>query len=336
MKKILLLFAAILCLTAGLLIENQFDLFPNYSDLEEETEQTGEIPQWSDEFKIVEIHSPIDGTMQEAYFYKTKSSKPKPLIVSLHTWSNDYTQYDSINQFSVEYDYNYIHPNFRGKNNHKDACCSNLVISDIDASIDFALNNANVDTSRIFVIGMSGGGYATLAMFMKSKHNIKKFSSWVPLVDLIQWYDETKIRKLEYAEEILACTESTGGTLNTEVAKQKSPYYWVTPAEKLKNSRLEIYTGIYDGMMGNGVIPITHSINFYNKLLTDLEEVDSSKYVSDSEILKLLVYRKPLSDYPSIAGRKVILIKESNNIRLTLFEGGHEILNEFAFRELVK
>ena len=336
MKKIWLLFVSILCLTAGLPIENQFDLFPNYSDLEEETEQTGEIPQWSDEFKIVEIPSPIDGTKQEAYFYKTKSSEPKPLIVSLHTWSYDYTQYDSINQFSVEYDYNYIHPNFRGKNNHKDACCSNLVISDIDASIDFALNNANVDTSRIYIIGMSGGGYATLAMFMKSKHNIKKFSSWVPLVDLIQWYDETKIRKLEYAEEILACTESTGGTLNTEVAKQKSPYYWVTPAEKLKNSRLEIYTGIYDGMMGNGVIPITHSINFYNKLLTDLEEVDSSKYVSDSEILKLLVYRKPLSDYPSIAGRKVILIKESNNIRLTLFEGGHEILNKFAFRELVK
>ena len=68
-----------------------------------------------------------------------------------------------------------------------------MVISDIDAAIDFALENANVDTSRIYVIGMSGGGYATLAIFMKSKHRIKKFSSWVPLVDLIQWYDETKI-----------------------------------------------------------------------------------------------------------------------------------------------
>jgi hypothetical protein len=51
--------------------------------------------------------------------------------------------------------------------------------------------------------------------------------------------------------------------------------------------------------------------------------------------LTLLEYRKPLSNYGSIAGRAAILLKESNNIRLTLFEGGHEILNEFAFEELV-
>ncbi len=89
-------------------------------------------------------------------------------------------------------------------------------------------------------------------------------------------------------------------------------------------------------MMGNGSIPITHSINFYNKLQNDLEEEDSTKYVSELEKLALLEHRKPLSNYGSIAGRAVILVKESNNIRLTLFEGGHEILNEFAFEELVK
>ncbi len=336
MKKILLVILSLLYLAAGVLIEHHFDLFPHRSDSKEEADHTGHIPRWNAEFTIVQIRSPIDGAMQKAYFYRTKSLEPKPLIVSLHSWSHDYTQYDSINQLSLENDYNYIHPDFRGTNDHKDACCGNLVISDIDASIDFALDNANVDTSRIFVIGMSGGGYAALAMFMKSKHNVRKFSSWVPLVDLVKWYDETRIRKLKYAEEILSCTESTEGTLNIEVAKRKSPYYWVTPAQKLKSSRLEMYAGIYDGMIGNGVIPITHSINFYNKLLADVGEVDSRKYVSDSEKLKLLEYRKPLSDYPSIAGRRVALAKESNNIRLTLFEGGHEMLNEFAFRELVK
>ena len=237
---------------------------------------------------------------------------------------------------SVAKGFNYIHPNFRGANNHKDACCSDLVISDIDASIDYALNHANVDTSRIFVIGVSGGGYATLVMFMKSKHRIKKFSSWVPLVDLVKWFEESKIRKLKYSEDILACTESTEGNLNKKIASEKSPIYWETPIEKLKYSRLEIYTGVYDGMTGNGTIPITHSINFYNKLLKDLKEKDSSKYVSGAEKLALFEYRKPLSNFGSIAERAVTLVKESNNIRLTLFEGGHEILTNFAFEELVK
>jgi hypothetical protein len=183
---------------------------------------------------------------------------------------------------------------------------------------------------------MSGGGYATLAMFMKSKHKIKKFSSWVPLVDLIQWYDETKTLKLKYASEILACTQSEDDVLNEEIARQKSPKFWKTPVDKLNYSTLEITTGIYDGMIGNGVIPITHSINFYNKLLRDLSVTDSTKYVSDSEKLALLEFRKPLGEFGQISGREVMLRKETNNIKLTLFEGGHEMLTKYAFEELIK
>ena len=326
----------ILSLVVGVIIENQFDILPNFLSEEGPNVEINEAPKWSDEFKIIKIKSPIDSAIQQAYFYKTKSTTPQPLVVSLHTWSNDYTQYDSINEFSLEKDYNYIHPNFRGVNNTKDACCSELVISDIDASIDFAIENANVDTTRIYVIGMSGGGYATLGMFMKSKHRIKKFSSWVPLVDLVQWYEETKILKLKYSEEILACTQSKDGLLNEEIARQKSPIFWGTPIKKLNYSTLEISTGIYDGMIGNGVIPITHSINFYNKLLSDLSVTDSTKYVSDREKLRLLEFRKPLSDYGKISGREVMLVKETNNIKLTLFEGGHEILTKYAFEELIK
>ena len=100
-------------------------------------------------------------------------------------------------------------------------------------------------------------------------------------------------------------------------------------------SSLDIFTGVYDGI-GNGVIPITHSINFYNKLLNDINEKDKSKYVSDKEKLSLLENRKPLGDYGFISGRKIFLSKDSHNISLTLFEGGHEILNKFAFEQLIK
>lgn len=336
MTRSLFILTTVSSLVAGLSIEKNHPAVRKIGYESDTSASTAEASKWSEAFKIVEIKSPLDGKLQKAYFYKSRSTKSQPLIVFLHSWSADYTQYDTLSEFSKALEYNYIHPDFRGKNSTKDACCSDLVISDIDASIDFAIAHGNVDTARIYLIGSSGGGYATLAMFMKSQHRIKRFSSWVPLADLVRWYEETTIRKTKYAEEILACTQSIGGLLNEKVAIQKSPIYWKTPQEKLKYATLKIFTGIYDGMDGNGSIPITHSINFYNKVLTDIGESDSTKYVSDSEKLRLLEFRKPLSNYGEIANRKVCLLKKTNNIQLILFEGGHETLLDFAFQDLTE
>ena len=291
--------------------------------------------EWSDDFELVEIPSPMDGVVQKAYFYKSTSAEPMPLVVSLHTWSHDFTQYDTINELCVRENINYIHPDFRGINNHADACCSDLVISDIDAAIDYALEHANVDREKIYVIGTSGGGYATLATFMKSKHSIRKFAAWVPLVDLTKWYKETSIRKLKYADEIMACTSSEK-VLNEDIAREKSPIYWETPIRKLDHSEVHIYCGGYDGMLGNGTIPITHSINFYNKVLTDLGIESSQFRVSDAEKLHLLEHRSALDDFGEIGGRKVFLNKNYDNLHLTVFEGGHEILTHYAFQDLIK
>jgi hypothetical protein len=291
---------------------------------------------WGQDFTLVEIKSPSDGAIQNAYFYKSGSYETKPLIVQLHSWTYDYRQFDSVAVYCRRYDLNFIHPDFRGPNNTKNACCSDLVISDIDAAIDYAIKYGNVDTSRIFVLGQSGGGYATLAMFMKSKHRIRKFSAWVPISDLVRWYDETSIRELYYAQDILKCTNSTGNVLNLKAAIQKSPIYWETPVGKLKYSKLEIYAGIYDGLENNGPIPITQSINFYNKILSDLQIADSSRYVSDSEKLKLLEFRKPLNNYGMIGGRDVCLIKEVSNIRLIIFRAKHEMLIKYAIEDLLR
>jgi hypothetical protein len=229
-------------------------------------------------------------------------------------------------------DLNYIHPDFRGINNTKNACCSDLAINDIDESITYAIENANVDTSRIYVIGTSGGGYATLSAFMKSKQRIRKFSAWVPISDLIVWYHESSIRQNKYAGDILGCTESTESTLNTKIAKQKSPIYWDTPEHKLTYSELYIYTGIYDGIQGS--VPITQSINFYNKVLSDLGVEDSSKYVSAYEKLQLLEFRRSFGNFGKIADRTIFLAKEYHHIKLIIFEGNHEMLPKYALNEL--
>jgi len=295
----------------------------------DDTRQT----EWSNDFEIVEIKSNKDNSVQKSYFYKSKSNETKPLIVSLHTWSGDYSQNDDLAKICKQKDLNYIHPNFRGANKTENACCSELALSDIDDAITYALNNSNVDTTKIFVIGVSGGGYATLSAFMKSKHNINKFSAWASITDLIAWYNESKIRKSNYAENILNCTDSKNG-LNIENAKQKSPIYWNTPTEKLQNSKLTIYAGIYDGIQGS--VPITHSINFYNKLLTDMSVSDTSKYVTNSEKLQLLETREPIGKFGEIANRKICVKKQLGNLSLIIFEGNHEILTEFTLSELLE
>ena len=226
---------------------------------------------WPNDFIMVKIKSTDDEAYQNAYFYKTKSDKPQLLIVNIHSLTYDCQQFDSLPILSLQNNINFIHTDFRGPNKTKEACCSNLVISDTDAAIDCAIKNANVDTLRIYVIGQSGGGYATLDAFMKLKHRIKKFSVWVPIPDQAQWYDETRIRKLFYADNILVCTNSKGRKLNQEEAINSSTIYWKSPVEKLNYSNLEIFSGVYDELEWNGPIPITQSINFYDKLLTALK-----------------------------------------------------------------
>jgi hypothetical protein len=289
--------------------------------------------EWSKDFEIVEIKSSKDNSVQKSYFYKSKSNEPKPLIISLHTWSGYYNQSDALAEICRQKDLNYIHPDFRGANLTINACCSEFALTDIDDAITYAIKNSNVDTAKIFVIGVSGGGYATLSAFMKSKQNIKKFSAWASITDLIAWYNESKIRSSNYAENILDCTGSKNG-LNIENAKQKSPIYWNTPTEKLQSSKLFIYAGIYDGIQGS--VPITHSINFFNKLLSDMSVSDTLKYVSITEKLKLLEKRESLGEFGNIAGRKIYLKKEFKNVSLIIFEGNHEMLTEYALNELLE
>ncbi|SDS64275.1 sugar-binding domain-containing protein [Gramella sp. MAR_2010_147] len=288
---------------------------------------------WDKDFKRVEIQSSADNNIQNAYFLKSTSKKAQPLIVSLHTWSGDYSQRDEIAEISMQKNVNYIHPDFRGQNIQVNACASELALSDIDDAITYAIKNSNVDTSKIFVVGVSGGGYATLSTFMKSRYDIKKFSAWASITDLVAWYKESKIKRNKYAQNILDCTGSEE-VLNIENAKQKSPLYWDTPTKKLKNSELVIYAGVYDGIQGS--VPITQSINFYNKLLTDMSVSNKSKYVSDNEKLHLLEKRSSLGDFGEIGGREIFLKKSFRNVSLIIFEGNHEMLPEFAVNDLLE
>jgi poly(3-hydroxybutyrate) depolymerase len=278
------------------------------------------------------IYSTLDGNPQVFYYYKSTAKKAAPLIVQLHSWS--YTAEDlqtvGLDTVAINNNYNYIFPDFRGVNNHPKACCSEFVISDIDEAIDWALNNMNVKRNRIYVIGYSGGGYATLAMYMKSRHKIKGFSAWAAISDLVAWYGESVERKNKYANQIIRCT-GANNTFDTLKAAERSPLYWRTPVRQRRNSNLQIFAGIHDGYY-NGPVPISQSIKFYNKILSDLHETDSSKFVNteDQEIM-VNTQSFPSSDSKGkIGGRTIHYQKTSKKVILTIFEGGHDMLSRQA------
>jgi hypothetical protein len=50
----------------------------------------------------------------------------------------------------------------------------------------------------------------------------------------------------------------------------------------------------------------------------------------------LLEHRKPIGNYGQIGGREICLIKEWHHIKIIVFIGGHEMLSEFAFDDLLK
>lgn len=292
--------------------------------------------QRPDFLKKDSIQSTLDGNTQVFYYDKTTASTPQPLVVELHSWSNSAeSQQKIVAEQAHAKNWNFIFPNFRGINNHPKACCSPFVIADIDEAIDWALKNMSVDSQNIYVVGNSGGGYATLAMYMKSRHDIRSFSAWSSISDLAAWYGESVERKNKYAAEIIQCIgkDSAFNALN---AKLRSPLYWKTPVKKRQNSLLQIYVGVHDGYTGS--VPISHSINFYNKLLTDGKEKDKSRYVSKQDATTLLKTQSfPTSKTSQTLGNRAILYqKTSKNIRLTVFEGTHEILNEVVLEKIQK
>lgn len=289
---------------------------------------------WPSRLTEVEITSTTDGKMQKAYFYASSSSQPQPLIVSLHTWSGNYEQKDPLVKQILEKNWNYIHPDFRGSNYTSEACGSSLVTSDIDDAIDYALQNSNSDLHNIHVIGVSGGGYATLLAYMKSKHQVSTFAAWASISDLNAWYYETKARKLKYASHISLATTGDSTGIDVEEAKKRSPFFMSTPVEKRQDSKLFIYSGVHDGYTGS--VPISHSLNIFNKIVKDYGPTAAGELIPDQVIHRLVTTRSlPGSNYGRIGNRKIHYQKRyEDKLQVTIFEGGHEMLVEEGLKHV--
>ncbi|MCA9450250.1 MAG: prolyl oligopeptidase family serine peptidase, partial [Candidatus Omnitrophica bacterium] len=167
-------------------------------------------PQWPDAISEVKVESSFDGTQQPALFYSPSTEDSRPLLVGLHTWSGNYRQSMSIPyaEWCIEKNWVFIHPNFRGPNKTPEATGSEAAVQDIVDAVEYAKSHAKVDESRIYLVGVSGGGYSSILLAGRHPDIWAGVSAWVPLSDVKEWYIDCVESGERYAGDVLA---SVGG-----------------------------------------------------------------------------------------------------------------------------
>lgn len=275
----------------------------------------------------IQVTSTWDGTPQPSYLILppglTPNSPPAPLLVSLHTWSFDLEQRQpELEQAASSLGWIYLFPNFRGRNDHPDACGSAAAQQDILDAVEWVSERYPVDRARIYLTGVSGGGHMALLVAGRHPEVWAAVSAWVAISDLAAWHD--RHRDDEYGRDLRACCGGAPGDSDAVDAeyRARSPLTWLHRATALP---LDIAAGVHDGHRGS--VPVRHSIEAYNAVATALGEAP----VSEAEIAQISRpngrLEQPLPgdelDDP-VFGRRVYLRRLTGECRLSIFEGGHE------------
>jgi len=285
--------------------------------------------------KEIQYLSTADNTQQPAIFHAPDKSQPTPLLVALHTWSSDYhSDYNCDSaRWCVQKGWAYIHPDFRGPNKRPEATGSELVIKDIVSAVDYARQTANIDASRVYLVGASGGGYTALLMAGRQPEIWAAVSAWVPISDLRQWYLQCKLTQRDYYKDIVAsCGGAPGDSDAVDLQyRNRSPVTWLAAA---RNVPLDINAGITDGHSGS--VPISHSLEAFNILAEPTDRITTTeiKYFVDCAAVPVHL-RKPISD-PDYGDNPPLFRRSSGNARVTIFQGGHEIVAQAALTWLQK
>ena len=304
----------------------QFDTTPNPSS----------DPAWPSEVVKIEYPSSADDTLQPALFYAPAGNEPVPLLIALHSWSGDYIQ--GLNapaaEWCIEHGWAFLHPNFRGPNKRPEATGSEFVIEDILSAVDFATTHLNIDRNRIYLVGASGGGYTALLVMAQHPDIWAGVSIWVPISDLSIWHEQTKYLNPDFTmnlETSLGGAPGTSPEVDLEYIKRSPLTYLSTDI----TTPLDINAGIHDGH--NGSVPINQSLWAFNAL------VDSQDRLSEQEITYFVEQEKvpadlidPLLSDPAYGEEEPLFRRQSQNTRLTIFDGGHQIIFEAALSWLAQ
>lgn len=282
-----------------------------------------------------ETISGLDGARQPILWWApdTASTTSTPLFVFLHSWSSDFTQDNSKwLRECVANQWIWLHPNFRGINQTPQACGSRLARQDILDAIDLACRQWNVDRSRIYLAGVSGGGHMSLLMAGHHPERFSAISAWVGPTDLAEWHrfhtvNGTPQKYAVMIEKSLLGAPGSSKQIDADY-RDRSPVFHLHQTGDLP---VTIWAGVEDGHAGS--VPVSHSLWAFNAIAKG----HGGELISDAEIQELVTEKRLQQPQPSdlapdpALGRQIFLRRSSRNATVTVFEGGHESLPEGAF-----
>jgi len=293
---------------------------------------------WPEVVRSIKYPASIDDSQQPMLVYAAQSDEKRPLLVGLHTWSGGYKQAGGeavCARWCIENDWHFVHPDFRGPNWTADACGSDKAVQDIIDAVEYMKKYHKVDADRIYLVGASGGGHAAILMAGRAPDLWAGVSSWVPISDIRAWWKQKREGKHSgYADHI---EKAVGGRpdQNGDAAQECVARSPLTYLEKAAAVNLDINAGITDGHEG-GSVPFTHSLHAFNQVVSEEQRV-SDDFINTFYEEQQLPPGTPEAGLDALYGSKpVVFRRTSEHTRVTIFQGGHEIIHEAALNWLAK
>jgi dipeptidyl aminopeptidase/acylaminoacyl peptidase len=290
---------------------------------------------WNSAVQSVTYVSSADGTRQPMMFYAPKTDEPRPLLVALHSWSENYRQDESAiyAEWCVANDWVFVHPDFRGPNVRPEATGSELVIGDVLSAVDYAKSNARVDERRVYSVGWSGGGYLGLLLAGRAPEVWAGVSAWVPISDLNAWYEESRRLGTDYVGEIAA---SCGGppVNDTAAAEECRKRSALTHLERARGIPIDLNHGIRDGRSQADPVPVGQSLRAFNLLAAPEDRFTEDEIAYFTREARVPPHLRGEWPDPSYGGLTILYRRRSGSTRLTVFDGAHDKNTEAALRWL--
>ena len=278
-------------------------------------------PGWDSRFRT--LKSSCDGTLQPFYWYDPGKEGPVPLVVALHSWGASCywdRPAESVCGYCRKHGWAMLYPNFRGPNVRPEACGSDLAVQDILDAIAWAKKERKIDADRVYIIGGSGGGYMTLLMAGRFPGVFAGAAAFCPITDLTRWHADSTLRKNHYARNIAAACGGLPDERPLEYRKRSA----LTHLGNARTNGVPVYivTGIHDGHTGS--VPVGHAIRAYNALADGpdrISEADIATIEEKESVPEALRFNGSDPFYGPKS--RIHLRATSANVRLTLFEAGH-------------
>ncbi|MCC9165980.1 alpha/beta hydrolase family protein [Pontibacter harenae] len=285
------------------------------------------IEEWRKQIPEVQniaIKSTADGQVDSALYFASESDRKKPLLVVLHSWSSEFLQEVSLPyaHWAKKYDWAFIQPNYRGAFETPEAMASDVAIQDIVDAVHYAMEHDHIDSSRVYLVGSSGGAMTALVAASRHPELWAGVMAWVPVFDIVDWYQfNLNYPHRHYNDQI--CAALGGEPLpDTEVAKEAKQRSPSTQIHQAKDVPIFLAHGINDLL-----VPPSHSIRAFNILAAPEDTISQEQmdYIVAEQALPPGLDSTATDKYFAQGDPPVVFERSSNNVKLILYKGVHDM-----------